>query len=295
VQEVKLVIESEAYDAQLLERASKAAAGIADWSKAIIQFHEALKVVKPRQAQLADAKAKSKKAQEAWDKALGTLDEVQKNLLAQVNELKRVKDEEAALKKQKEQCDFSLSVAEALIIGLADEKISWEDDLAAQKINNENLVGDVIICSGFIAYLGVFLGDYRDECKTNWTAMLKKYSIKSNPKVDLVTVLGDQVRISEWQINKLPKDAFSTENAIIQDNSERWSLLIDPQMQGVNWLMATYGQQEENKLVIIKPTMEQKILSRLLENALNVGYPVILVDAGETFDPMLEPIIAKNI
>ena len=41
--------------------------------------------------------------------------------------------------------------------------------------------------------------------------------------------------------------------------------------------------------------MEQKILSRLLENALNVGYPVILVDAGETFDPMLEPIIAKNI
>lgn len=209
------MIESEAYDAQLLERASKAAAGIADWSKAIIQFHDALKVVKPRQAQLAEAKAKSKRAQEAWDKALATLDEVQKNLLTQVNELKRVKDEEAALKKQKEQCEFSLSVAEALIVGLADEKISWEEDLAAQKINNENLVGDIIICSGFIAYLGVFLSDYREECKLSWTEMLKKYEIKSNPKVDLVTVLGDQVRISQWQIDRLPKDNFSTENAII--------------------------------------------------------------------------------
>lgn len=136
-------------------------------------------------------------------------------MLTQVNELKRVKDEEAALKKQKEQCEFSLSVAEALIVGLADEKISWEEDLAAQKINNENLVGDIIICSGFIAYLGVFLSDYREECKLSWTEMLKKYEIKSNPKVDLVTVLGDQVRISQWQIDRLPKDNFSTENAII--------------------------------------------------------------------------------
>lgn len=41
--------------------------------------------------------------------------------------------------------------------------------------------------------------------------------------------------------------------------------------------------------------MPQKILSRKLEQALGCGTPVILVDAGETFDPMLEPIIAKNI
>jgi len=41
--------------------------------------------------------------------------------------------------------------------------------------------------------------------------------------------------------------------------------------------------------------MPQKILSRKLEQALGMGLPVILVDAGETFDPMLEPIIAKNV
>ena len=34
-------------------------------------------------------------------------------------------------------------------------------------------------------------------------------------------------------------------------------------------------------------------MSRKLEAALTFGYPVILVDATETFDPMLEPIIAK--
>jgi hypothetical protein len=69
--------------------------------------------------------------------------------------------------------------------------------------------------------------------------------------------------------------------------------MIDPQMQGYNWLMSTYSQGEEPNLKIIKPSMEQKIMSRNLEAALTFGFPVILVDATESFDPMLEPIISK--
>jgi len=184
--------------------------------------------VKPRQIQLKEAKESSAAAQKLWDGALAKLDEVQKNLLAQVNELKRVKDEEAALKKEKDTCEFKLSVAQALIIGLADEKITWEEDLANQKVNDECLVGDIIICAGFIAYMGVFLSDYRLECKDQWTKMLFKYNIRSNKKCDLTTILGEPVKIQDWQINKLPKDSFSTENAIIWDNSDRWSLMVDP-------------------------------------------------------------------
>jgi dynein heavy chain, axonemal len=71
--------------------------------------------------------------------------------------------------------------------------------------------------------------------------------------------------------------------------------MIDPQMQGYNWLMSTYGGGEENNLKIIKPTMEQKLMSRYLDAALTFGHPVILVDATESFDPMLEPIISKQI
>lgn len=62
-----------------------------------------------------------------------------------------------------------MTVASSLIVGLADEKTAWEDDLAAQKINEECIVGDIIICAGFIAYMGVFLSDYREECTKQWT------------------------------------------------------------------------------------------------------------------------------
>jgi hypothetical protein len=44
---------------------------------------------------------------------------------------------------------------------------------------------------------------------------------------------------------------------------------------------------------IIKPTTEQKLMSRIIENAMSLGYVIILEDANETFDPMLDPLLAK--
>jgi len=55
-------------------------------------------------------------------------------------------------------------LAKSLINGLASERENWKVDLAKNRENRLNVVGDVIIASGVIAYLGVFLKSYRDEC-----------------------------------------------------------------------------------------------------------------------------------
>ena len=46
--------------------------------------------------------------------------------------------------------------------------------------------------------------------------------------MNLTSILGQQVKIVNWNSNGLPSDEFSVENAIILDHSERWSLMIDP-------------------------------------------------------------------
>ena len=43
-------------------------------------------------------------------------------------------------------------------------------------------------------------------------------------------VIGYQVKIRQWLIDKLPNDAVSVDNAIVMDNSRRWPLMIDPQV-----------------------------------------------------------------
>lgn len=53
--------------------------------------------------------------------------------------------------------------------------------------------------------------------------------------------------------------------------------------------------EEKKGIKVIKPTMDPKVISRYLEASVSNGIPVIFEDAGETFDPMLEPLLGKQI
>lgn len=160
-----------------------------------------------------------------------------------VDELEATQAEETRLRNEKDDCERKVDLAKALINGLANERENWKVDLAKNKENRENIVGDIIISSGVIAYLGVFIKQYRDECTQSWADMLMKFQIKSTKNVSVETVLGDAVKIRQWQIQGLPQDSFSTDSAIIADYSERWCLFIDPQMQANLWLKTRYKEE----------------------------------------------------
>ncbi len=48
--------------------------------------------------------------------------------------------------------------------------------------------------------------------------------------------MGDAVQVREWQINGLPTDRVSTDNAILVTRGKRWPLMIDPQEQAKKWI-----------------------------------------------------------
>lgn len=57
-----------------------------------------------------------------------------------------------------------------------------------------------------------------------------------SPAADPIMILTDEAEIAEWNNQKLPSDRVSTENGAILTNSDRYSLIIDPQLQGVTWI-----------------------------------------------------------
>ena len=153
-----------------------------------------------------------------------------------IDELNEAKEFEKNLRDKKEDCENKLQLAELLIGSLKNERESWEKQLVKSKEDLVNLEGDILISSGIIAYLGVFIRDYRDECIKNWGSMLRELGINSTENVSLNSVLGNQVKISKWNSQGLPQDEFSIDNAIMLDYSDRWALMIDPQMQANIWL-----------------------------------------------------------
>lgn len=64
--------------------------------------------------------------------------------------------------------------------------------------------------------------------------------------------------------------------------------MIDPQMQANIWIKES---EKKFQLQVIKPTTSATKLSQILENSFLVGNPVILEDATESLDPMLEPLL----
>lgn len=52
----------------------------------------------------------------------------------------------------------------------------------------------------------------------------------TSPDLDPLSLLTDEAQIAQWQNFGLPSDRMSSENATILTNSERWPLMIDPQV-----------------------------------------------------------------
>lgn len=188
-----------------------------------------------------------------------------------------------------ENCRIKLQRAELLISSLGGEKTRWE--LAAQELEEEHktVLGDVLLCSGVIAYLGPFTPIYRSNCIKSWEESCLLHQIPCSPSFSLSKTLGDPVKIRQWQIEGLPADSFSADNAIIMNNSHRWSLMIDPTGQANKWVK----QMEKDRNPIIVKLKDQHYM-RQLENAVQFGYPVIIEDIGQEIDPALEPLLLKD-
>ena len=130
---------------------------------------------------------------------------------------------------------------------------------------------------------------YREDALVAWKEQLSEKQIPSTDGFTLRSTLGEEVAIREWVINKLPNDEFSVENAIMLERSNRWPLMIDPQGQANKWIKKTYGET----LKVVK--LNQATFARTIENAIPFGTPVLIENVGEVLDPVLEPVLLKQV
>lgn len=95
------------------------------------------------------------------------------------------------------------------------------------------LPGDVLLITAFISYVGCFTKQYRlDLLQKTWLPFLRNLEpiVPITEGLDPLSLLTDDTQIAKWNNEGLPNDRMSTENATILTNSDRWPLMIDPQV-----------------------------------------------------------------
>ncbi len=288
IAKLKPIVEREDFSPAAVAKQSQAVAPLCKFVHAMVKYDHVVKVIKPMQDSLAVAEATLAAAQSLLAEKKAQLKEVM-DMLDELNaQFEEANNKKLKLEKDAQQCADRLERAEKLLGGLAGEKDRWTVSAAQLEKDYVNVLGNVLISCGVIAYLGVFTSVYRSFALTAWTALLAEKQIACADNFSLAAVVGDPVQIRNWTLQQLPNDAFSVANATIMSKSNRFPLMIDPQGQANKWIK---NMEKANNLKVAKL---DSTFARALEACIMIGTPLLVENVGEQLDPVLEPILLKQ-
>ncbi|KAG2424716.1 hypothetical protein HXX76_014292 [Chlamydomonas incerta] len=246
------------FQPKVIEKQSVACAGRCSWVIALEKYDMVIKEVEPKRQKLREAEAQLEVVMAALRAKQAELKVVMDKLARLDADLQEKKRRKEKLEHDVHMCTVKLERAEKLISGLGGEKTRWTAAARALGEQYLRLTGDVLLAAGQIAYLGPFTALYRSSAVGRWVKECQARGVPCNDRFKLEVVLGDAVKIRQWNIWGLPKDDFSTENSI-----------------------AVIKLSDANYL-------------RTLENAIQFGKPVLLENVMESLDASLEPLLQKQ-
>jgi len=271
-------------------RKSAAAGPMCAWVHAVNTYSIVAKEVEPRKIRLAELNAQVATAQEDLAGKQASLKEVQDRVAALQKQADETQAQKERLEAEAKLTEDRLVRAGKLTSGLADEQVRWKESVKTLDAQITKLVGDVLIAAGSVSYLGPFTGAYRDEILAGWVEGCHEQGIPCSEAPTLMNTVGDAVVVRQWQIDGLPTDAVSTDNAIMVTRGERWPLMIDPQEQAKRWI-----KRMEVRRRLATSRLNNPNMLRTLESCIRLGRPLLIEDIGESLDPALEPILAKAV
>mmetsp|Transcript_28687 Transcript_28687/g.25684 ORF Transcript_28687/g.25684 Transcript_28687/m.25684 type:complete len:299 (-) Transcript_28687:3145-4041(-) len=216
------------FNPERVNKASNAAKGLCEWVLALDKYEIVLTQVRPLQEDYDKAQSEVKALRANLKEKQQELNKLSKALAELQDRYDQTKKKQNELEADIDLCEKKLIRAETLINSLGGEKIRWTEAAEELEKKIKFIVGDVMLSAGTISYLGAFDSVYRTKIQKEWVGVVKKNELAVSEHYSLENTVGEPILLRKWTINGLPSDAFSRENGIIIDKSNRYSLMIDP-------------------------------------------------------------------
>ena len=277
------------FNRETIEKISIAAGSLCEWVIAMDKYARISRNIEPKRNRLQQAETNLKVVQDQLNIKQSALRAIQ----SEVAELEATfqasikKGEE--LKRRSELTEARLIRAGKLVTGLSSESKRWAESAKALEGDLKNLVGNIMLAAGFVAYLGPFTLAYRQSLLDGWISFARSQRVSVNTNFSPEKILADAVEVREWTLAGLPADQLSIDNAIIVTRGRRWPLIIDPQGQANKWIKT----MDRETLKTIKLTDANFL--KTLENSIRFGNPILLENVEEKLDPSIDPVLQKNM
>uniref|UniRef100_A0A915PL62 Cytoplasmic dynein 2 heavy chain 1 n=1 Tax=Setaria digitata TaxID=48799 RepID=A0A915PL62_9BILA len=294
------------FDPKNAKRASAAAAPLAAWVRANLDYSTILERVAPLQkeknhltneddmkktdviAKITDISAdiflmlnlsEAEKQMEKLSKGLETVDE-------RVAELKQnfevLMKEAAQIKIDLDKEQETINVAGTLVDRLSGEYSRWQEQIGNLQNELNSLEKGSLLSSAFVTFLGSESEQARSEIMAKWKMLLN---------LDDFNILEFNIMETEklnWNNKGLPTDTFSQENAMILFNTVEVPLIIDPSGRASSFLEKYLSDKQIEKI----NANDSNFLTQV-ELAIRFG-KVLLVDNVNKIEPTLVNLLRKD-
>ncbi|KAM4566457.1 cytoplasmic dynein 2 heavy chain 1 isoform 3-T3 [Odontesthes bonariensis] len=265
------------------KRASAAAAPLAAWVKANVQYSFVLERIEPLEREQAGLLENLRKTESRKNK----LEDQLSSVGAKVNKLKEKFQchtaEAAKLEAEVTKAQDTITAAQQLISQLDGEHTRWNAQMSEIKNELETLPIRALLAAAFITYLSAATEDRRRQCLETWMAQ------SGLQKFDLRSFLCSESEQLIWKSQGLPSDDLSMENALVILQSVACPFLIDPSSRATEWLCT---HLREHRLEVINQQDNNFITS--LELAVRFGKTLIIQEM-DSVEPVLYPLLRRDL
>merc|ERR1711959_159168 len=279
----------EDFTSDAMRKKSSAAAGLCEWIINIIMYYDVVIQVEPKKQALREAMETLDAANTKLAQVKALVAELEAKLAILIADFDKAMAEKDAVMAEAQKCQTKLDMAQRLVGALSANGVIWEQTV---QMAGEQLVlipGECLVACSFSSYVGVFTREYREEGTKDFVKYLKSKGVPLGESPDPLGVLATDAEMAKWGSQGLPSDRVSCENGAIMENSQRWCLIIDPQVQGIIWIK---NKEADNNLQITR--MGHKQMVNIFEQSLDTGKSVLIENMGEGVDAVLQPVIARN-
>ncbi|XP_029458286.1 cytoplasmic dynein 2 heavy chain 1 [Rhinatrema bivittatum] len=271
------------FEAKTAKRASAAAAPLAAWVKANVQYSHVLEKIQPLENEQAVLVSNLRKTEDKKQRLEDQLNSVGQKVSELKEKFQTRTTEAAKLEAELTKAQEIIKAAEVLIHQLDGEHKRWNAQVAEITEELDTLPRRAQLAAAFITYLSAAPEDQRKASLDEWT---KSAGLDA---FDLRRFLSTESEQLIWKSEGLPSDDLSIENALVILQSHVCPFLIDPSSQATEWLKT---HLKELRLEVINQQDANFITA--VELAVRFGKTLIIQEM-DGVEPVLYPLLRKDL
>ncbi|KAF1777758.1 P-loop containing nucleoside triphosphate hydrolase [Phytophthora cactorum] len=280
------------FDYEKVNRASKACGPLYKWIVSQLSYTNILHKIQPLRDEVqtlidtsSDLRLRYEQAKKTIDALEIRIENFKHEYAALINEAQIITNDMASVSKKVER-------SVALLKSLLQESERWEAGSNDFDTQMKTLVGDTLLSSAFLTYIGFLDFQQRKILVQDWRDILDSMGISTKPQLSFVDYLSRPNEQLEWQMSDLPSDELCYENAIILQRFHRFPLIVDPSGQANNFIMKYYSLKTSTK--IAQTSFLDSSFMKVLASAIRFG-TALLVHEVENIDPILNPVLNREL